>query len=75
MSQAYVVNGVVVSDDGSTVRYRTRCPRCGNVDTASIRSCGCMEGHIVNVGSVPCSACSNMDRRTYTFDIQVRRGR
>ena len=75
MSQAFVINGVVVSDDGRTVRYRTRCPRCGNVDLATILTCGCLEGGIVNVGSVPCTPCSNMDKRTYTFSIQVRRGK
>ena len=74
MSQAYVVNGVVISDDGNIVRYRTRCPRCGDVDQSSIRSSACREGAIVNVGITPCTKCSNLDRRTYTFEIQVRRG-
>lgn len=74
MSQAYVVNGVVISDDGKTVRYRTRCPRCGNVDTSAIYSCGCLEGRIVNRSPVPCVKCSNIDKRTYSFEIQVRRG-
>ena len=74
MSQAYVLNGVVVSDDGITVRYRTRCPRCGNINIWSIYSCGCREGTILNREPVPCTICSNMDKRTYSFEVQIRRG-
>lgn len=75
MSQAYIVNGIVVSDDGRTVRYRTRCPRCGSVDTTSIRTCYCGERVIANLGIVPCTQCSNADGRTYSFEIQARRGK
>jgi len=74
MSQAYVVNGVIVSDDGRTVQYRTRCPKCGYVDTSTLYTCGCSEGGIVNRGQIPCTKCSNNDNRVFYFDIQLRRG-
>ena len=32
MDNVYIINGVVVSDDGRNVRYHTRCPYCGYVD-------------------------------------------
>ena len=67
MENAYVINGVVVSDDGRTVRYHTRCPHCGDVNTSTIYSSHCAQ--ITNAGRVPCSKCHNH------FDIQLRRGR
>lgn len=73
MSQAYVINGVVISDDGNIVQYRTRCPRCGDINQATIYSCSCLGQRIINLGAVPCARCSNMDKRTYSFTVQVRR--
>ena len=67
MENAYVINGVVVSDDGSTVRYHTRCPHCGDVNTTTTYSCHC--SGVTNNGSVTCSKCYKH------FEIQLRRGR
>lgn len=67
MENAYVINGVVVSDDGRIVRYHTRCPQCGYVDTMTTCSAHCAQ--ITNNGSVSCTKCHTR------FEIQLRRGR
>lgn len=67
MENAYVINGVVVSDDGTTVRYHTRCPYCGDVNTTTTYSCYCSQ--VTNNGVVTCSKCYKH------FDVQLRRGR
>ena len=67
MENAYVINGVVVSDDGRTVRYHSKCPKCNNVNTTTTYACYCSQ--ITNNGSVTCSKCGAH------FEIQLRRGR
>lgn len=38
MNEAWAQNAVVISDNGTQVKYHTRCPFCGHVNTMSTGS-------------------------------------
>lgn len=64
---AYAVNAVIISDDGRTVRYRARCPKCGYVDMM-MTSQTFVSGGIVTIYS----SCRNMKCKE-SFTIQFSR--
>ena len=67
MSRAYVVTGaVIISDDGTTVKYHPQCPNCGRVETGTTCS-----GHVArmsNLGYCNCFKCGK------SFPVQINRG-
>lgn len=65
--QAWAQNAVITRDDGSYVRYRPRCPRCGYVPVN--RECGgsAMEG-VRAFYTDRCEKCGE------SFEIYISRG-
>ena len=53
---AWAENAVIISDDGSSVKYHVKCPYCGTVDTMCTRSAHVMHGIHIDPGV--CSNCN-----------------
>ena len=58
MPNAIVIEGaVIVSDDGSQVKYHTRCPNCGYVLVSSLYSGQVASHTIKSMGGHTCAKC------------------
>ena len=67
--RAYVVEGaVIISDDGTHVRYHPQCPKCGNVEQSTTCSGHVSQGIRASLGGCSCFKCGNM------FSVKINRG-
>lgn len=66
MGQAYGVNAIITRDDGFSVDYRPRCPKCMYVDMNS-KMCG---AHASYGGSITWTVCHNCGE---SFQVILRR--
>ncbi len=58
MSRAYAVSGaVIISDDGSTVKYHPQCPKCGHVMEGTTCSGYVGSNTRANLGVTTCPRC------------------
>ena len=53
---AWAENAVIISDNGSSVRYHAKCPVCGKVNTMSTYTAPVM--HSIHNTSGICSYCN-----------------
>lgn len=68
MARAYAVKGaVIISDDGTIVKYHPQCPKCGHVMEGTTCSGHVGSGVRANLGGACCPRCGAY------IDVQINR--